>query len=105
MVQGTILTFGYLQRERESCEASVEGLDGSIRWLKLQSLETPRLFLTLLWLRESSLLDKHMAGYKMGPAGPVNYRPQSGDEDAETAGSGEREMSDRRHFHDGEFQG
>ncbi len=65
----------------------------------MQSLETPRLFLTLLWLRESSLLDKHMAGYKMGPAGPV------GDEDAETAGSGEREMSDRRHFHDGEFQG
>ncbi len=71
MVQGTILAFGYLQRERESREASEEGLDGFIRWPKLQSLETPRLFLTLLGLRESSFLIKHMAGCKMGHVGPV----------------------------------
>ncbi len=69
MVQGTIFAFGYLQRERESREASEEGLDGSIQWPKLQSLETPRLFLTLLGLRESSLLSKHMARCKMGPVG------------------------------------
>ncbi len=68
MVKGTILAFD-LAVERESREASKEGLDGSIRWPKLQSLETQRLFLTLLGLRESSLLSKHLAGCKMGLAG------------------------------------
>ncbi len=69
-------------------KACDESLDGSIRWPKLQFLETLRLFLTLFWLRESFLLDKHMAGCKMGPTGPVgrrqwNCRPQSEDEDEE----------------------
>ncbi len=92
-----IFAFGYLQGERESREASVEALDGSIRWPKLQSLETQRFFLTLLGLRESSLLRKQMAGCTMGP--------QSRDEDPETDRSEERKMSERRPFHDGEFQG
>ncbi len=78
MVQGTILAFGYVQRERESREAFEEGLDGSIRRPKLQSLETPRLFSTPLGLRESSLLSKHMAGCKMGPVGPVGRSGTAG---------------------------
>ncbi len=96
LLKGTILAFD-LAVERESREASEEGLDGSVRWPKLQSLETLRLFLTLLWLRESSLLSKHMAGCKMEPAGPVGHNGTAGrnsEMKTETAGSEEREMSD-----------
>ncbi len=77
VVKGTILAF-VLAVERESREASEESLDGYIRWPKLQFLETPKLFLTLLWLRESSLLDKHMAGCEMGPTGPVGRSGTAG---------------------------
>ncbi len=77
MVKGTILAFD-LAVERKSRDAFEEGLDGSIRWQKLQSLETLRLFLTLLWLRESYLLSKHMAGCKRGPAGPVGHSGTAG---------------------------
>ncbi len=77
MVKGTILAFD-LALERESHEASEEGLDGSIRWPKLQSLEIPRLFMTLLGLRESTLLSKHKAGCKMEPAGPVGRSGTAG---------------------------
>ncbi len=45
-----------------------------------------------------------MAGCKMGPVGRSGTAgPQSIDEDAKTAGSGEREISG--HFHNGELQG
>ncbi len=57
-------------------EASEEGLDGFIRWPKLQSLKTLSLF--LLGLSESSLLSKHMAGCKMGPVSPVGRSGTAG---------------------------
>ncbi len=94
--------------ERESREASEESLDGSIRWPKLQSLETPRLFLTLLELRDSSLLSKHLAGCKMGPTGPVGRSGTAGrnlEMKMQRLPGAEREMPERGHFHDGEFQG
>ncbi len=84
-MKGTILEFD-LAMEQESREASEEGLDGSVRWPKLQSLETLGLFLILLWLRESSLLSKHMAGCKMEPAG-CNSEMKT-----ETAGNEERNV-------------
>ncbi len=105
MVLGTILAFGYLQRERESREASEEGLDRFIRWPKLQSLETLRLFLTLVGLRESSFLIKHMAGCKMRHVGPVGHSGTAGCNPLMKMLGAEREREMSGHFHDGEFQG